>query len=157
MQLLDILSSAHPILYYLIFFLYIAILIYTLFRILFDTYSPVKALAYILLVIIAPVIGIVVYFSFGINYRKHKIYSKQVKIDQELRDQITGLYQHQINALTKKDKDKLGNYHSLARFLLTDSHELIGTNEYKLLINGENKFPEMFEAISAAEHHVHIE
>ena len=157
MQLPDILSSTHPILYYLIFFLYIAILIYTLFRILFDTYNSNKALAYILLVIIAPVIGIIVYFSFGINYRKHKIYSKQVKIDQELRDQITGLYQHQINALTEKDKDILGNYHSLARFLLTDSHELIGTNEYKLLMNGENKFPEMFEAISAAEHHVHIE
>ena len=157
MQLIDILSSANPILYNLILFLYIAILIYTLLRILFDTYNSTKALAYILLVIIVPVIGIIVYFSFGINYRKHKIYSKQVKIGQELRDQITGLYQHQINALNIKDKDKLGNYYSLARFLLSDSQELISTNEYKLLINGEIKFPEMFEAILAAKHHVHIE
>ncbi len=157
MQLFDTLSFIHPIVYYLILFLYIAILIYTLLRILFDTYNSTKALVYILLVIIVPVIGIIVYFSFGINYRKHKLYSKQMKIDQDLRDQITGLYERQVNTLTEKDKYKLGNYDSLARFLLTDPHELIGSNDYKLLINGENKFPEMFAAISAAEHHVHIE
>jgi cardiolipin synthase len=154
MQLIDILSY-HPILYYVILFLYIAILIYTLLRMLFDTNNSTKALAYILLVITLPVAGIIVYFSFGINYRKHKIYSKQLKIGQELRDQITGLYQHQINALSMKDK--LGNYYSLAHFLLTDSQELISTNKYKLLMNGENKFPEMFDAISTAKHHVHIE
>jgi len=157
MLLLDILSSIHPILYYLILFLYIGILIYTLLRILFDTYNSTKALVYILLVIIVPVIGIIVYFSFGINYRKHKIYSKHLKIEKELRDQITSLYAHQINTLTEKDKYKLGNYDSLAHFLLTDPHELIGTNDYKLLINGEQKFPELFAAISAAENHVHIE
>jgi len=157
MQLFYILSITQPLLYYLIFFLYIAIILFTFYRILFDTTNSNKALVYVLLVIILPLIGIIVYFSFGINYRKHKIYSKQMKIDKELRDQITGLYQHQVNTLTEKDKYKLGNYDSLAHFLLTDPHELIGTNEYKLLINGENKFPEMFEAISVAEHHVHIE
>jgi len=157
MQLFEIPFSIPLIVYYLMVFLYIAILLFTFYRILFDTTNSNKALVYVLLVIILPVIGIIVYFSFGINYRKHKIYSKQMKIEQELRDQITGLYQHQINTLIEKDTYKLGNYYSLARFLLTDSHELIGTNEYKLLINGENKFPEMFAAISTAVHHVHIE
>ena len=157
MKLTEIFLSAYPVLFYLTLFLYIAVLVYTIIRILFDTYNSSKALAYILLVIILPVIGIIIYYAFGINFRKHRIYSKQVKIEQDLSDQIDRLFRDQVNALTENNKDKLGNYSGLAHFLLTDSRELISKNEYKLLINGENKFPELFKAISSAKHHIHIE
>lgn len=141
----------------ILFLFYIPILIYTIYRILFDTDNSTKALAYILLVLTMPILGIIIYFSFGINYRKHKIYDKQVEIDQKIVEQIAILYNGQIETFTNKYSNKLKNYFSLARFLLTDSQELVSKNNYKLLVNGEEKYPEVFKEIDAAKHHVHLE
>lgn len=141
----------------ILLFLYIPLIIYTLYRILFDTNSSTKALAYILLVITVPVVGIIIYFSFGINYRKHKIYDKQLRIDKKFVEQISSLYKEQINTFEDNYKIKLGDFYSLAKFLLGDSRELLSYNDYKLLVNGENKFPEVFKEISVAKHHIHLE
>jgi len=137
--------------------LYIPLIIYTLYRILFDTNNSTKALAYILLVITVPVVGVIIYFSFGINYRKHKIYDKQLRIDKKFVEQISSLYHEQINTFEDNYKNKLGDFYSLAKFLLGDSRELLSHNNYKLLVNGENKFPEVFKEISVAKHHIHLE
>lgn len=65
---------------------YLVVLIYTLVRILFDTHSNSKTLAYMMLVIILPLLGVVFYFSFGINYRhrksKNKDLVKQLEVDE---------------------------------------------------------------------------
>ena len=37
------------------------------------------------------------------------------------------------------------------------SSPLTNKNEVDLLINGEQKFPEVFKALEAAKHHIHIE
>ena len=49
--------------------------------VIFDTRSVSKTLAYLLLVIFVPIAGAIFYFSFGINYRKRKIYSKKLIAD----------------------------------------------------------------------------
>ena len=41
--------------------------------------------------------------------------------------------------------------------LLNDNSPLSGNNDVKLLLNGENKFPEVLEALRDAKHHIHIE
>lgn len=72
--------------------LYIAILVLVCIRIIYDTRSNSKTLAYLLLAIFVPFAGIIFYFSFGINYRRHKMYTKKLFEDTdlvtELRQQI---------------------------------------------------------------------
>ena len=65
----------------LLFFqvLYIIFIVGVCLRVIWDTRSVSKTLAYLLLVIFVPVVGVIFYFSFGINYRKHKMYSKNWK------------------------------------------------------------------------------
>ena len=46
-------------------------------HIIYNTPSNAKALAYVLVTIFVPVIGIAVYFAFGTNHRKKKLYSKK--------------------------------------------------------------------------------
>jgi len=58
--------------------LYAAALVFVCLRIIFDGRNNTKSLAYILLVIFIPLLGMFFYFSFGINYRKRKIYSKKI-------------------------------------------------------------------------------
>ena len=65
--------------------LYILFVIAVCLRIIWDTRSVSKALAYLLLVIFVPIAGAIFYFSFGINYRRHKIYHKKLTVDQALR------------------------------------------------------------------------
>ena len=57
---------------------YIPVLILVCLRIIYDTRSASKALAYLLLAVFVPVAGILFYFMFGVNFRKRKLYSKKL-------------------------------------------------------------------------------
>src|SRR5678815_5950875 len=68
--------------------LYLLILVIVCARIIYDTNSTVKTLAYLLLAIFFPIFGIFFYFAFGINYRKRELYSKKIINDDNLWNQI---------------------------------------------------------------------
>jgi cardiolipin synthase len=137
---------------------YVIIVIVVCLRIIYDTPSTSKALAYVMVAIFLPVVGIAIYFGLGINYRKEKLYSKKIVRDKtvlaDLRERIT--------LETEKSWDTkspaIQKHKKLALYLLNDGMSpLTGGNEVKLLINGENKFPEVIEALKSAKHHIHIE
>ncbi len=58
-------------------------------RVLYDTRSSTKALAYILFIVFLPILGTLFYFAFGINYRKRKLYTKKIVIDEHQGRQIS--------------------------------------------------------------------
>ena len=126
-------------------------------RIIYDTRSHVKTLAYLLLVIFVPVFGIFFYFSFGINYQKRKIYSKKLVQDEDLRRKL----QNDILEYSKDTLERTPEIQSskeLAVLLFRDiKSPLTGNNKVKVLINGENKFPEVLAAMRRAKDHIHIE
>src|SRR6266498_132520 len=64
--------------------IYIVVLVLVCLRIIYDTSTSTKALAYLLLVIFLPFAGIIFYFSFGVNHRIRKMYSKKLIRDDEL-------------------------------------------------------------------------
>lgn len=136
---------------------YVLITILVVLRIIYDTRNFSKTLAYILLVIFVPLLGMFFYFSFGVNYRKRKIYSKKIIHDK---------------ALLQKLERKLSQYHkgilrsklvapqhiNLVRFLAkAGKSTLTANNKVELLANGENKFPKLIEALQNAKHHIHIQ
>src|SRR5690554_7851924 len=61
---------------------YVLLIIAVCIRIIWDTRSVSKTLAYLLLVVVVPIFGVIFYFSFGINYRKRKIDNKKLEVDQ---------------------------------------------------------------------------
>ena len=63
---------------------YLLILLFTIGRILLDTNSVPKTLAYLLLVVVVPVIGIVFYYSVGINYRHRRSMSAMERAQRAL-------------------------------------------------------------------------
>ena len=67
---------------------YVILMLLVILQVLYDTRSGTKALAYILFIVLVPVVGILFYFSFGINYRKRKLYSKKIVQDEKLRQEI---------------------------------------------------------------------
>ncbi|MFZ1675643.1 MAG: cardiolipin synthase [Saprospiraceae bacterium] len=138
--------------------IYILVVILVCIRIIYDTHANTKALAYLLFVIFVPIIGIFVYFSFGVNYRKRKLYRKKLISDSILAKKVVEeLYQESKRAFEEGGK-LLQDNKELTVMLLKDTRSpLTMNNVVTLLKNGENKFPEVIRAIKEAKHHVHIE
>lgn len=138
--------------------LYVVLLILVCLRIIYDTRTNTKTLAYLLLTVFIPVFGAAFYFSFGINYRKRKMYSKKIIEDESMQGNID----FQIYTQSKKNWEAadplIQENRELMQLLLKDSTSpLTGGNNVKILVNGENKFPEVLEALEQAQHHIHIE
>src|SRR5690606_18173272 len=138
--------------------LYILVLVLVCLRIIYDTDSNIKTLAYLLLVIFVPVFGIFFYFFFGVNYRHRKMYSKKLFQDEQLRQKFLREVREYSRRIFEQGSPELQSSKRLARMLLRDIRSpLTGGNQVKLLINGEEKFPEVLRAIRAAKKHIHIE
>ncbi len=133
------------------------LVVFVILRVLYDTRSSTKAIAYILFIVFVPFIGMIFYFSVGINYRKRKLYSKKIVDDEPLRKSI----KNRMNAYSESiSKSGLvaNRYQNLSKFILhSGSSPLTANNEVKLLINGEEKFPELLKALENAKSHIHIE
>ena len=137
---------------------YIIILVVVCLRIIYDTTSTNKTLAYLLLVIFIPVAGMLFYFSFGINYRKRRVYSKKLIEDDALRSEVIREVIMETELNLKDHTHAIGDAKSLVHLLLRDSlSPLTSGNHARLLVNGEEKFPEVFRALETARHHIHIQ
>ena len=138
--------------------LYVVLLIIVCLRILFETQSTNKTLAYLLFCLFIPVAGIVFYLTFGINYWKKKHYNKKVQQDGEILRQLKkDITQYDKVAIRNKD-ESVQQHTELASMLIRDlGSPLTKYNRVKLLVNGEKKFPELLQALREAKHHIHIE
>lgn len=138
--------------------IYILVLIFVCLRIVYDTKSTTKTLAYLLFAIFVPFFGILFYFFFGINYRNRKMYSKKLTENADMAKRLReDLYKYSKQTFNESDAAVQSNK-ELAYMLLNDSMSpLTSNNSVKLLVNGENKFPEVLKALKDAKNHIHIE
>ncbi|TDG36705.1 cardiolipin synthase [Pedobacter changchengzhani] len=137
---------------------YAIILLFVCLRIIYEVDTISKIYSYLLVVIFLPIIGMVVYFAMGNNYRKNKLYSKKLTRNNDLFSRV----RHHINqssiAIIKDGKPSyLKDNPQLAYLLLHDKSPITKNNEVKLLLNGEETFPEIIRALKAAQNHIHIE
>lgn len=145
---------------WLLFFeiIYLFIVLAVCIRIIYDTRSSTKTLAYLLLVIFLPLIGMIFYFSFGINYRTRKLYSKKLIEDDQLVLKINDGINAYSETTFRKGNPIVQEYKQMAQLLIKDNLSALSSgNDLKLLINGEEKFPEVLIALKTAQHHIHIE
>lgn len=138
--------------------IYVVILTIVCLRIIFETRSSTKSLAYLLVCIFIPVFGIFFYLLVGINYWKTKLYIKKTEQDKKLLSLLQRQVVHYSDVIIKPEDLSGGDQFELAKMLIKDLHSpLTRNNDVKLLLNGEEKFPELMKALEAAKHHIHME
>ncbi len=138
--------------------IYVLILILVCLRIVYDTNSVTKTLAYLMLAIFIPLFGMLFYFVVGINYRKRKVYNKKLTRDNELRRTLEERIINRTEDNLKLAAEHVREGAGLVSLLLKDSWSpLTAGNTVKIFLNGEEKFPEMLEAMRQAKHHIHIQ
>ena len=143
---------------YILAVIYVLLLIVVCLRVIYETRSATKTMAYLLLVIFIPVGGIVFYILFGINFWKMKLYNKKLSEDEKLLQRLKKETPAYTDEIASPDELPDENNKELARMLVKELRSpLTRRNKVKLLINGEEKFPEVMKALRSAKHHIHIE
>jgi len=115
-------------------------------------------MAYLLLILFLPVAGIVFYILFGINFWKTKLYSKKSVEDEKMLQRLKEEMEIYGKETIAPSDLSVENNRELAVMLTKELRSpLTRRNKVKLLLNGEEKFPEVLKAIRNAKHHIHIE
>jgi cardiolipin synthase len=137
---------------------YVAILILVYIRILFETRSTTKTLAYLLLTLFVPVFGIGFYMLFGFNYWRKRRYNRKIEMGSRLQDELRkSIHEYNESFVAKKDEALTQNVELAAMLVRDIGSPLTRNNKVKILVNGEEKFPDLLDAIRNAKKHIHIE
>jgi cardiolipin synthase A/B len=143
---------------YVLAVIYVIVVIPVCLRIVYDTRSSTKTMAYLLLCIFLPIVGSFFYLVFGINYWKRKQYDKKSaeneQLLQELKKDMSVFVDEIVQPSAMKDND---NKELAAMLVKALNSPLTSGNKIKILINGEEKFPEVLQVLHDARHHIHLE
>ncbi len=119
---------------------------------------PVKTLSFLFALAALPFLGLVVYYFFGQDYRKSKIFEKKYILDN---NRIKAWRKRFKLDQEEKDsfKSEFGEGIYKIYTLLKHNEKAILTfdNQVEILINGEKKFERLREDLANAENHIHIE
>ncbi len=137
---------------------YFITLIFTVILIIQQKGDPLKTISWILVIFLLPILGIILYFIFGKNFRKEKIFSRKGFTDLE---HIKVLSQNQFIKLSRENffKDqKLQSKVNIMRLLLNSSKSLLTEhNRVTILQNGNETFKSLINAIENAHVYIHLE
>jgi cardiolipin synthase len=103
------------------------------------------------------VAGIIFYYAFGINYRRKRSTGRLAQIYRKTSDQFSQHHTDSTESLLKENKNIVDPYLPVIRFMHTTGEENLTKNQYRLLVNGEEKFPEVLKTLGTARHHIHME
>lgn len=138
--------------------LYVMIVVFVIILIILENRSPLKTVAWILIILLIPVGGFILYLIFGQNFRKQKMFSRKGLGDLKW---LHLMSEDQKHFLAKKEiiKDlNIDKYKHIMTLLLNNSKALVSQkNKVDILNDGEQTFAAIFEAIESARHHIHLE
>ena len=126
--------------------------------ILVENGNPPKTLAWIMVIMFVPFLGILLYFFFGQSFQREKYFKKIDKTNQqkilERWQSLTDVIQKDMQVI----QDRIGDFSEVYQYLnLTHTSPPSIKNDVELLINGEQKFPKFLEALRNAKKHIHLE
>ena len=127
--------------------------------ILSENRNPSKTMAYILVMVFLPVVGLVIFYLVGKKpVFKKQAFDKKLLIDQQKMDQYFTQLKSQMEVRLQGLEDVIGDMVFPFRYLYNQEQSLISMgNAVTLLNNGEEKFPALFNALQNARSHIHME
>jgi len=138
--------------------IYYGLIAIIFFRILLENKDPLKTQSYLLLLVLFPVIGLIIYFFFGVNYRKQKMFSRKAITDQVFISRWINLYEERLSQNRELAEEMFEEKYKLPYLFFRNSYSVLtARNRVRILNNGESKFPLLLEKLRAARHHIHLE
>jgi cardiolipin synthase A/B len=155
---MDVLISIWKSMPSLITILYFLTVIFIAILIILENRNPEKTISWILVLILLPFFGVIIYLFFGQEYRKTKMFSRKGLKDLEKLRNLTFEQLDNLPVRNFQSNDKLFSKKKLMNLMLSNSNAILTSdNIVRVLHNGEETFPEIFQTIEKAKHHIHLE
>ena len=125
---------------------------FVVFVIILDNKKPEKSFAFIFLILLFPVAGLLIYLLFGARYQKKRLFTRKRYFDRVYLNKI-GQGKGQSSEL-----HILESYTKLPTlFYNMEQVNFSLNNEVRMLCNGEEKFPVLKEEILKAKKSIHLD
>tara|TARA_R110002049_G_scaffold3795_3_gene27522 strand:- start:55740 stop:57194 length:1455 start_codon:yes stop_codon:yes gene_type:complete len=125
--------------------------------ILLKSINPNRTVPYIVLLVLFPFLGLLVYYLFGQEYRKNKIFNRKNILNQSIIKSIKKDVQFNSEEIKRVD-DYLGDKVKLVKLLYNDEYApLTLKNDVSIINNGNDLFSRLIKDIKEAKHHIHLE
>ena len=150
-------SNFWNISYGILFILYQVVVLIVIIVMIRQNRKPVQTISWLLVLLLIPVAGLIIYIFFGQNLRKVKLFDrKKIRDIDHIKKigvrQIMDLQQDKI-PLSEKVKDK---QHIITMLLNNNKSLLTENNEVTVLNDGESTFESIIEELEKAQSFIHI-
>lgn len=129
---------------------YLAVILFTIVIVLLDNRNPVKTMAWILVLVFLPVVGLAFYFFFGRNTRKERLISKKGFSRLSKRPMAEYQAQEALGDFTGRNQ-LIPFFHMVSNALPFEG------NDVQVFTDGYSMYQELFRRIAKAKHHIHLE
>lgn len=136
---------------------YILLIVGTILIVLFENRNPTKTVAWLLVLVFLPAIGLAVYFIFGQESRK-KNHKNPVYRDFS-KELLSNLIENPEGLNLEIHEEKVrGKYATLVDLLeQSDDSFMTYGNDVEVITKGKRKFDALIEDMENAKHHIHME
>ena len=150
MLYLNIIQNIDQWVYNSLYVIYLITIIGTILVIISENRNPVKSIAWIVVLLFLPIVGIVFYFFFGQEYRRQHMISRKGKrkLQQLTEDPDVDL---QEMPLSEESKQQIRLAYTLGKSGLHPG------NEVTVFTNGKDKFASLIEDIKNAQTFIHLQ
>lgn len=122
----------------------------TMLVVILDNRHPVKTIAWILVLLFLPIVGLVAYFFFGQNIRKKRLISKRSYLH-IARKPLRGFWRKPPTNLPEKCR-------TLANLFRRMNHSMpFSGNHVEVFTEGAPMIQQLLRCIHQAQHHIHLE
>lgn len=135
------------------------LVVITVFSIVLNNLNPTKTLSYLLLLITLPYVGLLIYYFFGQEYRKNKIFKRKNVMNQKRIKKWQREIQLSKNRIETIKDEEVKEEIKLIKLLYKNQEvaPLTEHNKLTVLINGDAKYKSLFKDIAQAQRTVHLE
>ena len=128
---------------------YLAVILFTIVIVLLDNRNPVKTMAWVLVLVFLPVVGLAFYFFFGRNTRKERLISKKGFSRLSKRPMAEYQAQEALGDFTGRNQ-LIPFFHRVSNALPFEG------NGVQVFTDGYSMYQELFRRIAKAKHHIHL-
>ncbi|MCU4163152.1 cardiolipin synthase [Carboxylicivirga caseinilyticus] len=155
---MDFVDTISPTLITIVKAAYFFTMLVIIVLIMHENRSPLKAISWILVLLLLPGLGIIFYIFFGQNLRKEKIIARKGLKNHDLLTSIAHSQSHKLAEGEMNDHPELGRNMKLVQLLLNNSSSIVTIgNRVKVLNNGRATFDAIIEALKKAKKFIHLE
>ncbi|KEI05078.1 cardiolipin synthase [Clostridium botulinum] len=131
-------------------------LIFALLIIFFERRNPSATWAWLMVLILIPGVGFILYLLLGQNLSRRKMFSLKTAEDRFHKKLLVQGKQLTNDTMEFKDKNMI-NYKDMVYMHLSNSQSVFTQdNNVKIYTNGYDKFNDLLSAIENAKHHIHM-